>query len=174
MGFQRIAYRGLETGSRVIASHVIRNGSVTFVLTSPLHAPDAKANWLSDDDRALLRQIHDHLKAHGDAVRDVAFEVDDVAAVYDAAVEKGADPVEAPKTIHDNCGTAKLGSIRTYGDTIHTLVDRSGYLGTFLPGYRAVTEIEKTAKYLPSVDLLAIDHCVGECKYRTVELIAAV
>ncbi|KIW66661.1 4-hydroxyphenylpyruvate dioxygenase [Phialophora macrospora] len=169
MGFERIAYRGLETGSRVTASHVIRNGNVTFVLTSPLHAPDAKVTWLSDDDRALLRLIHDHLKAHGDAVRDVAFEVDDVAAVYDAAVEKGAEPVEAPKTIHDDCGTAKLGSIKTYGDTVHTLVERSRYSGAFLPGYRAVTEIDKTAKYLPRVDLLGIDHCVGNQDWDEME-----
>ena len=86
MGFERVAYRGLETGSRVVASHVIRNGDVTFVLTSPLHTPDAKVAWLTEDDRALLRQIHDHLRVHGDAVRDIAFEVDNVAAVYDAAV----------------------------------------------------------------------------------------
>lgn len=162
MGFERIAYRGLETGSRVVASHVIRNGDVTFVLTSPLHTPDAKVAWLTDGDRTVLTQIHAHLKAHGDAVRDVAFEVDDVAAVFDAAVAKGAHPVDAPKTISDDFGATKLGSIKTYGDTIHTLVERHQYSGTFLPGYRSVMEIDKTAKYLPRVDLLAIDHCVGK------------
>ena len=162
MGFERIAYRGLETGSRVIASHVVRNGDVTFVLTSPLHIPDSKVAWLTDGDRAFLAEIHDHLKAHGDAVRDVAFEVEDVAGVYDAAVAKGAQPVQAPKTMSDDFGSTKLGSIRTYGDTIHTLIERRQYSGAFLPGYRAVTEIEKTAKYLPQVELLAIDHCVGK------------
>src|ERR1700761_100072 len=89
MGFKRVAYRGLETGSKVVASHVVRNGDVTFVLTSPLHTPDAKVAWLNEDDRALLKEIHDHLRAHGDAVRDVAFEVDNVTAVYEAAVAKG-------------------------------------------------------------------------------------
>ena len=162
MGFERIAYRGLETGSRIVASHVIRNGDVTFVLSSPLHTPDAKVAWLTEDDRAVLRQLHDHLKAHGDAVRDVAFEVDDVGAVFDAAVEKGAHPIEAPRTISDDFGATKIGSIKTYGDTIHTLVERRHYSGAFLPGYRAVMEIDKTAKYLPQVDLLAIDHCVGK------------
>jgi 4-hydroxyphenylpyruvate dioxygenase len=162
MGFQRIAYRGLETGSKVVASHVIRNGDVTFVLTSPLHTPDAKVAWLNEDDRSLLSDIHNHLRAHGDAVRDVAFEVDDVAAVYDAAVAKGANPVEAPRSNRDDFGSVKLGSIKTYGDTIHTLVERRQYSGAFLPGFRAVTEVEKTAKYLPRVDLLAIDHCVGK------------
>jgi 4-hydroxyphenylpyruvate dioxygenase len=82
--------------------------------------------------------------------------------VWDAAVEKGAHAVEAPKTASDDFGVVKLGSIRTYGDTIHTLIERRQYSGAFLPGYRAVKEIDKTAKYLPQVDLLAIDHCVGK------------
>jgi 4-hydroxyphenylpyruvate dioxygenase len=173
MGFERIAYRGLETGSKVVASHVVRNGDVTFVLTSPLHAPDAKVVWLDEDDRALLKQIHDHLRAHGDAVRDVAFEVDDVTAVYDAAIEKGAHAVEAPKATSDTFGSTKLASIKTYGDTIHTLVERGDYSGAFLPGFRAVSEIDKTAKYLPQVDLLAIDHCVGNQDWDEMEAACA-
>lgn len=162
MGFERVAYRGLETGSRVVASHVVRNGDVTFVLTSPLHSSESKIASLSDEDRSLLAEIHDHLRAHGDAVRDVAFEVDDVGAVYDAAVAKGALVVRSPTTTSDDFGTTTLASIKTYGDTIHTLIERRHYNGAFMPGYRAVTEIEKTAKYLPKVDLMAIDHCVGE------------
>lgn len=162
MGFERIAYRGLETGSRVVASHVIRNGDVTFVLTSPLHAPDSKVAWLTEDDRALLSDIHDHLRAHGDAVRDVAFEVDDVGAVFDAAIAKGAHEIEAPKSLSDNFGTVRLGSLKTYGDTIHTLIERRQYSGAFLPGYRDVTEVDMTAKYLPQINLSEIDHCVGE------------
>ncbi|OAL32567.1 hypothetical protein AYO20_07877 [Fonsecaea nubica] len=169
MGFERIAYRGLETGSRVVASHVVRNGDVVFVLSSPLHGPDSKVPWLSDDDRALLREMHDHLTTHGDAVRDVAFEVDDVAAVYDAAVAKGAYPVAAPASTSDDFGSTKTASIRTYGDTIHTLIERQKYQGAFLPGYRAVADVEKTAKYLPSVDLAVIDHCVGNQDWDEME-----
>jgi len=161
MGFERVAYRGLETGSRVVASHVVRNGDVTFVLTSPLQSPDTKAA-LSEEDRELLREIHDHMRAHGDAVVDVAFEVDDVGAVYDAAVAKGAVKVSGPMTISDDYGTATYAKIRTYGDTTHTLIARGQYTGAFLPGYRAVTEPERTAKYLPQVKLMAIDHCVGK------------
>ncbi|OAP60440.1 4-hydroxyphenylpyruvate dioxygenase [Fonsecaea erecta] len=171
MGFERIAYRGLETGSRVVASHVVRNGEVVFVLTSPLHGPDSKVPWLSDDDRTLLKEMHDHLTTHGDAVRDVAFEVDDVAAVYDAAVVKGAYPVAAPRTTNDDFGSAKMASIKTYGDTIHTLIERQKYHGAFLPGYRAVKEVERTAKYLPSVDLAVIDHCVGNQDWDEMEAV---
>lgn len=159
MGFERVAYRGLETGSRVIASHVVRNGEVTFVLTSPLQSPDCTT--LSDDDRKLLSEMHEHLRMHGDAVRDVAFEVDDVAAVYDAAVAKGAHAVQPPQTVSDDFGSATYAQIRTYGDTIHTLIERQHYNGAFFPGYRAITEVERTAKYLPKVDLMHIDHCVG-------------
>lgn len=165
MGFERVAYRGLETGSRVVASHVIRNGDVTFVLTSPLQSPDTKATSLSEEDRQLLREIHDHLRAHGDAVADVAFEVDDVDAVYDAAVAKGAVKVSAPITISDDLGSVTYAKIRTYGDTTHTLISRRLYEGVFLPGYRAVTEPERSAKYLPQVNLMAIDHCVGKSVY---------
>ncbi|EXJ80924.1 4-hydroxyphenylpyruvate dioxygenase 1 [Capronia epimyces CBS 606.96] len=171
MGFERIAYRGLETGSRLVASHVVRNGDVTFVLTSPLQSPDCTTASLSlsDEDRRLLAEIHDHLRAHGDAVRDVAFEVDDVAGLYDAAVAKGAHSHQPPQTISDKSGSAMYAQIRTYGDTIHTLVDRQQYTGVFLPGYRAVTEVEKTAKYLPRVDLEAIDHCVGNQDWDEME-----
>lgn len=161
MGFERVAYRGLETGSRVIASHVVRNGDVTFVLTSPLQSPDTKAA-LSEEDRRLLREIHDHLRTHGDAVVDVAFEVDDVGAVYDAAVAKGAVQVSGPTTTSDDYGATTSAKIRTYGDTTHTLIERGQYAGAFLPGYRAVTEPERSAKYLPQVNLMAIDHCVGK------------
>jgi len=162
MGFERIAYRGLETGSRVLASHVVRNGDVTFVLTSPLQSPESKIAPLSDEDRGLLKEIQDHLRAHGDAVRDVAFEVDDVDAVYDAAVAKGAHSLHPPKTASDDFGSAKYAQIRTYGDTTHTIIERSQYKGAFLPGFRAVTEVHRSSKYLPQIHLEAIDHCVGE------------
>lgn len=162
MGFSRVAYRGLETGSRIVASHVVRNGDVTFVFSSPLHTPDSNHAVLSEDDKILLNEIHEHLKAHGDAVRDVAFEVDDVDAVYEAAVSRGAHSVYAPTTAGDDFGNVRCGQIRTYGDTTHTLIQRHGYKGAFLPGFQAVSEVDKTAKYLPSVDLAVIDHCVGQ------------
>lgn len=117
MGFERIAYRGLETGSRAVASHVVSNGNVVFVFTSPLHAPNTKNQNLSKEDQALLEEIHEHLTAHGDGVKDVAFEVDDVEALYAAAVERGAGIVSAPKVIEDDFGVVKTATIRTYGDT---------------------------------------------------------
>src|SRR5204863_1819883 len=69
MGFEQIAYRGLETGSRAIASHVVRNGSVTFVLTSPLRSLD-QLSHLTSEEQDLLNEIHAHLERHGDGVKD--------------------------------------------------------------------------------------------------------
>lgn len=168
MGFKRIAYRGLETGSRSVASHVVRNGDVTFVFTSPLR-DDSCHPSLSEEDKALLAEIHAHLKAHGDAVRDVAFQVDDVHAVYDAAVAHGAHSVYPPKTLRDEDGCVIYARIRTYGDTTHTLIERKNYRGAFLPGFRAVSEEDPIAKHLPNVALKVIDHCVGNQDWNEME-----
>ena len=169
MGFKRIAYRGLETGSRVVASHVVRNGNVTFLFTSPLHAPKSDHSDWSAEDKHLLAEIHEHLKEHGDAVRDVAFQVDDVDAVYQAAISSGAKDVYAPKELSDEFGSAKYARIRTYGDTTHTLIQRNNYTGAFLPGFSAVHEEEKTSKYLPEIRLDHIDHCVGNQDWDEME-----
>jgi 4-hydroxyphenylpyruvate dioxygenase len=168
MGFERVAYRGLETGSRTVASHVVRNGEVTFIFTSPLR-DDAYHPSLSQEDKAQLTEIHAHLKAHGDAVRDIGFQVDDVHSIYDAAVENGAHSVYPPKTLKDEFGSATYARIRTYGDTTHTLVERKDYKGAFLPGFRAVTEKDRTGKYLPNIGLQVIDHCVGNQDWDEME-----
>ncbi len=68
MGFERVAYRGLETGSRATASHVVRNGNVTFVLTSPLRCLE-QGSRLEKGDEELLKEIHAHQERHGDAVK---------------------------------------------------------------------------------------------------------
>jgi 4-hydroxyphenylpyruvate dioxygenase len=165
-GFRPLAYKGLETGSRGIASHAISNGEVIFVLTSPLRSPDALD--LNDDDRRLIEEITCHLVAHGDAVKDVAFEVDDVRAVYSEAVRNGAGAVSPPKIIKDEDGEVVLATVRTYGDTTHTLVERRGYRGPFLPDYRPPTS--QTARViLPEVKLDAIDHCVGNQDWGDME-----
>jgi 4-hydroxyphenylpyruvate dioxygenase len=168
MGFKRIAYRGLETGSRFVSSHVVRNGNVTFIFTSPLHSPGANVQC-SKEDKDLLEEIHTHLATHGDAVRDVAFEVNDVAAVYNAAILNGAKDVYPPKELSDEFGTVKIARIRTYGDTTHTLIERSAYRGAFLPGFREMTEEDPVAKYLPQVKLNVVDHCVGNQDWNEME-----
>lgn len=162
-GFHPIAYRGLETGSRYVASYVVGNGAVRFVFSSPLrsaaHLPEDDA--ATPADRALLREMHAHLEKHGDAVKDVAFEVDNVDGVFASALAGGAVPVQRPTTLSDPVhGTVRTAVIRTYGDTTHTLVSRESYTGPFLPGFRAAAPSTSTIP-LPTVPLAHIDHCVG-------------
>ncbi|KAI4941707.1 hypothetical protein J4E91_010581 [Alternaria rosae] len=169
MGFERVAYRGLETGSRTTASHVIRNGNVTFILTSPLRCLEQGSRF-SKEDEQLLREIHEHQERHGDAVKDVAFEVDNVDAIYSAAVSSGAATISAPHDISDSYGSVRLATIRTYGDTTHTLIQKNNYGGIFLPGYRPEsTSADPLQKYLPQVKLEAIDHCVGNQDWDEME-----
>jgi 4-hydroxyphenylpyruvate dioxygenase len=161
MRFQHVAYRGLETGSRSIASHVVQNGNVRFVLTSPLRSGQ-HLNDVLEDERELLTEIQEHLLRHGDAVKDVAFEVDNVNAVWSKAVAAKAVSVQRPHVIEDPVeGPVLLAKIKTYRDTTHTLVQRSTYHGVFMPGYQAVKTSEPMAALLPGIDLEAIDHCVG-------------
>lgn len=163
MGFERIAYRGLETGSRSVCSHVVRNGDITFVLTSPLRSLNQLDRVVdSEEERALLREIHAHLERHGDGVKDVAFEVDSVDAVFGAAVKNGAKVVSEPRILQDENGQVKVATIQTYGDTTHTLVERKSYKGAFFPGYRMETQSkDPVSSLLPGVQLKRIDHCVG-------------
>ncbi|KAL1882493.1 hypothetical protein Plec18167_002909 [Paecilomyces lecythidis] len=161
MGFERIAYRGLETGCRSVCSHVIRNGDITFILSSPLRSLD-QIDRFSQEEQELLKEIHAHLEKHGDGVKDVAFEVDSVDAVFNAAIKNGAKIVSHPKVLKDENGQVKVATIQTYGETTHTLVERNSYTGSFLPGYRKETGAkDPISSLLPEVGLRVIDHCVG-------------
>ncbi len=141
-GMRLVAYAGPETGQRDRASYVVQQGKIRFVLTTPLrsHHPIAQ-----------------HIHLHGDAVRVIALWVDDARQAWHETTSRGAVSVDEPHIVSDEHGTAVLASIRTYGDTIHTFVERSGYLGPFLPGFRAV-EHDPVAR---PVGLLHIDHMVG-------------
>jgi 4-hydroxyphenylpyruvate dioxygenase len=172
-GFKIVAYRGLETGSRYLASYIVANKDVRFVFTSPLrsyqHLPDDEA--ITPEEAQELHEIHEHLERHGDAVKDVAFEVDNVEGVYQRAIEQGAVSVQPPKrSQHERDGEVITAVIRTYGDTTHTLISRANYTGTFLPGFRAIPE-RSSAVALPDVPLLRIDHCVGNQSWN--EMVAA-
>jgi 4-hydroxyphenylpyruvate dioxygenase len=146
-GFNLVAYRGPETGVRDRASYVLQQDKIRFVLTTPIR-PDA-----SEEAAAIA----DHIFRHGDGVRDLALWVDDARDAFEKAVARGAVPVHEPRVERDEHGEVVLASFRTYGDTIHSLVERRNYTGPFLPGFRAVTP----AYNPPSVGLKYVDHCVG-------------
>jgi 4-hydroxyphenylpyruvate dioxygenase len=175
LGFYTIAYRGLETGSRYIASHVVANGSIRFVLTSPIRSYTSigEDEPISPQDRELLKDIYQHLEKHGDAVKDVAFEVDNINAVYRQAIEQGAVSIQVPRTTHEESGSVTTAIIRTYGDTTHTLISRNSYDGVFLPGYKALPthKVDPLQFTLPKVSLEAIDHCVGNQDWGAMEAV---
>lgn len=89
--------------------------------------------------------------------------------MFDKAVANGAKVIAPPRTIKDEHGLVRLATIKTYGDTTHTLVDRSGYQGSFLPGYRSEVFEDPIAKFVPPVTLEAIDHCVGNQDWGEME-----
>ncbi len=144
-GFTCTAYAGPETGQRDKASYVLEQGDIRFVVSGALDAESP---------------IAQHVRAHGDGVHDLAWLVDDVDGAFDAAVERGAPVVRAPWDEHDELGTLRLAQIGTYGETVHTFVDRARYAGGRLePGYG--NENLPPTPEGPSVGLAAIDHVVG-------------
>ena len=146
-GFQLVAYKGPETGTRDRASYLLQQDKIRFVLTTAIR-PD-----LSDDARRIAQHVFDH----GDGVRDIALWVDDARDAFTKAVERGAEPVQEPAVQRDDDGEIVTAAFRIYGETIHSLVERKNYRGLFMPGFAPVTP-----HYAPmDVGLKYVDHCVG-------------
>ena len=120
MGFQPLAYRGLETGTRTSTSYVVQQGSIRLVFTCSLE-PEG--------------EIVQHVVKHGDGVKSIAFEVEDATTTYETTITRGARSVQSPEELTDQDGKVTLSAIETYGDTIHVFVERKGYKGPFLPGF---------------------------------------
>jgi len=142
-GMELTAYSGPETGNRERASYVVTQGKIRFVLTTPLKQDDAAARLIG---------------LHGDGVHDIALWVDDAEAAWKAATSRGARSVREPETLHDEHGEARIAAIATYGDTIHSFVERRNYRGPFLPGFVAANSGDPVAR---PVGLKYIDHVVG-------------
>jgi len=142
-GFDQTAYAGPETGVRDRASYYLTQNNVRFVVTSSLRPDDA---------------ISEHVRLHGDGIKDVAILVRDARAAYDAAIAAGAISVAEPAESSDEFGRIVKASIATYGDTVHSLVQRDGYRGAFLPGF---VEARKTLAAGRKPQLTHVDHCVG-------------
>jgi 4-hydroxyphenylpyruvate dioxygenase len=148
-GFQEIAYRGLETGTRDLVSHVLQQGRIRLVLTGALHSDSAIA-------------AHQH--KHGDGVKVIALSVPDAEHAYREATARGAVGVVEPHEASDEHGTVKLATIQAYGETLHTFVERGAYHGAFLPGYEAVDRGPRDSGLL-----LGIDHIVGNVELGKME-----
>ncbi|XP_063171413.1 4-hydroxyphenylpyruvate dioxygenase isoform X2 [Candoia aspera] len=147
MGFEELAYRGLETGSREVASHVIKQDKIIFVFSSALNPGN--------------EEMGTHLIQHGDGVKDIAFEVEDCDFIVQKAQERGARIVREPWIEEDKHGKVKFAVVQTYGDTTHTLIEKQNYRGLYLPGFEAPLFKDPLLKKLPPTKLNFIDHIVG-------------
>ncbi|KAM6911849.1 4-hydroxyphenylpyruvate dioxygenase [Lycodopsis pacificus] len=148
MGFEALAYKGLETGTREVVSHVIRQDKIIFVYESPLNPGNA--------------EMGEHLMKHGDGVKDIAFQVEDCDFLIKTAKERGAVIVKEPWVEQDSQGKVKYAVVQTYGDTTHTLIEYlSPYKGLFLPGYKEPLFRDPLLATLPPGGLNFIDHMVG-------------
>ncbi len=140
LGFRETAYAGLETGIRDRSSHVLEQGRVRVVLTAPLLGTS---------------EIARHVAAHGDGVRTIALRVPDAEHAYRYAVQHGAKGVREPWEASDDDGGVRMATIATYGETLHTFVERNGYEGAFLPGY------ERRDPGPDAGMFVGVDHVVG-------------
>ena len=143
-GFTPVAYAGLETGIRDRASYVMRQHDITFVFTAPL-TPDG--------------EIAEHVHRHGDGVHDIAFSVDDVQAAWRETTSRGARSyLEFAEAGTEDDGMLRRSAVHTYGEVIHSFIDRRDYHGAFAPGFR---KVKKPARAAGGLSLLEVDHCVG-------------
>lgn len=141
-GFRPVAYAGLETGSREKVSYVLKQGHITLVLSGAL-APESP--------------IADFVHKHGDGVKDVALRVADCEQAYREAVSRGAIPVMEPTVYTDAYGTVKKAIIGTYGENVHSIIERTAYSGPFFPGYAPYD----SPVHCEETGLIGIDHIVG-------------
>ena len=139
-GFKPVAYSGLETGNRQFASYVLQSGTIRLVVSAP-YSPSS--------------EIAAHHMLHGDGIKIIALEVEDVAQAFEATTSRGARPAWGPREEQDASGIYRTAAIYTYGETLHVFVDRSAYHGAFAPTYRP---LDMEAQ---SSGLAAVDHMVG-------------
>jgi 4-hydroxyphenylpyruvate dioxygenase len=142
-GFEPVGYAGPETGRSDRVSHLLRQGRVSFLVTGAL-GPESP--------------IAEHVRQHGDGIRDVCFEVADATAAYEAALQRGARSERPPATDTSPEGSIHHAAIRTYGETVHTFLDRSAFHGVFAPQY-VPSPLDPAVG--PAVGLERVDHIVG-------------
>ena len=147
-GYNQIAYSGLETGDREKASYVLEQGRIRMVFSTPLNGNN---------------KLSEHIRKHGDGVKDIAFHVDDAKACYEECVARGAKSAKEPETISDDNGSITKASIFTYGETVHSFISHDDYDGPFLPGF-VESKIEGE-----NVGLKFIDHIVGNVELGKME-----
>jgi 4-hydroxyphenylpyruvate dioxygenase len=142
-GLTPVAYAGLETGVRDRSSYVLVQNDIRLVVTAPL-TPEG--------------EVAEHVAKHGDGVKDIAFAVDDADSAWRETTSRGAGSALEPTKLEGKKGVLRKSAIHTYGEVIHSFVDRRDYRGAFAPGYHRIKTPPAAAS---GQNLLEIDHCVG-------------
>ncbi|MDE0771632.1 MAG: 4-hydroxyphenylpyruvate dioxygenase [Salibacteraceae bacterium] len=146
-GFQSLAYKGLETGSRDSVSYVLVQDKIRLILTTPLNSKSP---------------INEHIVKHGDGVKVIALWVEDARKAYEETTSRGAKSYLEPVVEKDGHGEVVRAGIYTYGETVHMFIERKNYTGAFLPGFK-----EWKSDYNPEpVGLKYIDHMVGNVDWN--------
>ena len=146
LGMELVAYSGPETGNRDSHAYVLTSGAARFVVQGAYDPASPLA---------------DHHRAHGDGIVDIALTVPDVDRCIEHARRQGATIVEEPHDVSDEHGTVRRAAIAAYGDTVHSLVDRSGYRGPYLPGFVEKRSTFTKREGAPKRLFQAVDHVVG-------------
>lgn len=164
-GFKWFACKGLETGSKIIASHVVKNGDVIFEFISPIVTKSADLK-----EQVYLNKIFEFIKKHGDGVKDISFKVKNVELIYENAIKHGAKSINKPYVLTDEYGLVKVATIEVFDDVYHTLIERDLYNGHYLPGYVDYNnnDIAILNEMLP-IELIKIDHCVQNEDWNELE-----
>lgn len=150
LGFEPLAFQGLETGSRKIASHVVKQRDIIFVFKSAYEPGSEECKIMGE-----------HLVAHGDGVKDVSFTVKGLDEIIEKCKANGVKVIKDIWTEEDEGGKVLFAKVQTFGDTTHTLIERNGYRGLFLPGYKPPICSDPLLQTLPPTQLFIIDHVVG-------------
>jgi 4-hydroxyphenylpyruvate dioxygenase len=149
-GFELTGYAGPETGLDGSVSYLLTQNNIRFVLTSSLSDDDDISRWVT---------------RHGDGVRDIALRVPDANAAFDLAVSGGARPVRRPAELRDEHGVVRYAAIASYGDVVHTFIERDAYTGLFEPKFVPA----RGPKAPNPVNLRAVDHIVGNVGWNEME-----
>ena len=150
-GFQSLAYKGLETGSKDSVSYVLVQDKIRLILTTPLNSRSP---------------INDHIVKHGDGVKVIALWVDDARSAYEETTKRGAKSYLEPTVETDEHGEIVKAGIYTYGETVHMFVERKNYKGTFMPGFQKWESDYNP----PSLGLKFIDHMVGNVGWNQMDV----
>lgn len=142
LGFEQVAYSGLETGNKAYCSYVLQQDKIRLVLSTAYNSN---------------HEISKHVANHGDGVKVIALTVEDATLAYEQCIERGAKSYLEPTTQNDANGAVTRAGIHTYGETVHVFVERKNYKGDFLPGFIAM----KNDFEVKSTGLKYIDHMVG-------------